>query len=156
MANHKPLRRWPSIEPTMSQCLVFAGNDTVESSLWVSKCLFWRHRDQQTCRGQSDLSVRPSPCLESDPIWYGLSLSLQAQDTHTRLVQCWASLADAGPTLNRPCVSVSCRPLITRIPSHRARQLCLSARQAGGHLRCWPSIAPTLSKSRLDYGCWDS
>ena len=32
----------------------------------------------------------------------------QTRDVHSVPVQCWASVADSGPTLNRHCVNVSC------------------------------------------------
>ena len=64
------LRRWPNIEPTMGQCIVFAG-ELNEPSTPV--CF---------THGEGE---RP--------------MQYQRPGKHNTLKQCWTSLADGGPAL---------------------------------------------------------
>ena len=47
-------------------------------------------------------------CLECCRMHMALYLSHQLQDKHPMLVQCWASVADAGPTLNQHRIYIPC------------------------------------------------
>ena len=51
------------------------------------------------------LSFKPQPDRMSHRGW---PIAKRTQDSHHRLVQCWASVADGGPTLDRHWVNVCC------------------------------------------------
>ena len=72
------LRRWPNIEPTMGQCIVFAGLNEPSTPV----CFTY---------GGSE---RP--------------MQYQRPGKHDTLEQCWASLADGGPALSQPWFNVPC------------------------------------------------
>ena len=72
------LRRWPNIEPTMGQCIVFAGFNEPSTPVYF------------TYGG----SERP--------------MQYQHPGKHDTLKQCWASLADDGPALSHPWFNVPC------------------------------------------------
>ena len=143
------LRRRPSINPTRAYCNVlrFLGSQsssglTIVSALNKGKNQCWPNMASVT----DVVSTLEQHRVGTTNLWSLYTASQQTRDIVPMLVQCWFTVYDAGPTLNRQWDNVSCLLGLMNLPrlfvSHMEEMNVLCNIRVPANTTHWSNVGP--------------